>query len=91
VLPPNWNSSSSDREPLPIAGGTNTAERPEAFVLFQPGAIEQRIVHDDMRVEQRRDEREREALAQRYASYAQGTSSPVTFEQFEDIMRNLRE
>ena len=91
VLPPNWNSSTTEREPLPIAGGTNTAERPEAFVLFQPGAIEQRIVHDDVRVEQRRDEREREALAQRYASYAQGTSSPVTFEQFEDIMRNLRE
>jgi superfamily II DNA or RNA helicase len=90
VLPPGRNNS-MEREPLPIAGGQNTAERPEAFVMFQPGMIEQRIVHDDIRVEQRRDEREREALAQRYATYAQGTSSPVTFEQFEEIMRNLRE
>jgi superfamily II DNA or RNA helicase len=91
VLPPNWNSASPDREPLPIAGGGNTAERPEAFVMFQPGAIEERIIHDDARVEQRRDEREREALSQRYATYAQGTSTPVTFEQYEEIMRNLRE
>ncbi|HEX8407799.1 MAG TPA: DEAD/DEAH box helicase family protein [Thermoanaerobaculia bacterium] len=91
VLPPDWNRPASERAPLPIAGGANTAERPEAFVLFQPGTIEARIVHDDVRVEQRRNEREREALAQRYAAYAQGTSSPVTFEQFEEIMRNLRE
>jgi hypothetical protein len=91
VLPPSWSTSSPDREPLPIAGGGNTAERPEAFVMFQPGAIEERIIHDDARVEQRRDEREREALSQRYATYAQGTSTPVTFEQYEEIMRNLRE
>jgi hypothetical protein len=59
-------------------------------VLFQPGAVEQRVVHDEARVEQRRGERELEALAQRYSAYAQGTSSPVTFEQFAEIMRNLR-
>jgi superfamily II DNA or RNA helicase len=89
VLPPGWGRSAGDRDALPIAGGHATAERPETFVLFQPGTIEQRIVHDDDRVENRRAEREREALAQRYAAYAQSTSSPVTFEQFVEIMQKL--
>lgn len=90
VLPPDWASAPHAVESLPIAGGHDTAERPEAFVLFQAGAIEQRIVHDEVRVEQRREEREREALAQRYSAYAQSTASPVTFEQFVEIMQNLR-
>lgn len=71
--------------------GHDTAERPEAFVLFERGALENRIVHDEQRVEQRRLEREREALAQRYAAYAQTTTTPITFEQFVDVMRGLRE
>lgn len=90
VLPPDWNAPSGEASALPIAGGRDTAERPEAFVLFQAGAIEQRIVHDEQRVEQRREEREREALAQRYSAYAQSTTTPVTFEQFVEIMQNLR-
>ncbi len=89
VLPPDWAMESADRA-VPITGGRDTAERPEAFVLFQPGAIEQRIVHDEARIEQRREEREREALAQRYSAYAQSTKTPVTFEQFVEIMQNLR-
>lgn len=89
VLPPDWDRAS--RNDVPIARGTNTAERPETFVMFQPGAIEQRIVHDEARVEQRREEREREALAQRYAAYVQSTTSPVTFEQYVEIMRDVRE
>ncbi|MDP9363828.1 MAG: restriction endonuclease subunit R, partial [Chloroflexota bacterium] len=80
-----------DRGELPGSGGHDTAERPEAFVLFERGALEQRIVHDEARVEQRRAEREREALAQRYAAYAQSTANPITFEQFADVMRGLRE
>ena len=91
VLPPVAGRTAGEDNPLPIVGGTNTAERPETVVMFQPGSIEQRVVHDDARVEQRRDQREREALAQRYAAYAQSTSSPVTFAQFEEIMRKLRE
>jgi superfamily II DNA or RNA helicase/very-short-patch-repair endonuclease len=71
--------------------GQDMAERPEAFVLFERGALEHRIVHDEQRVEQRRLEREREALAQRYAAYAQTTPTPITFEQFVDVMRGLRE
>jgi superfamily II DNA or RNA helicase len=80
-----------DRGALPGTVGQDTAERPEAFVLFERGALEHRIVHDERRVEQRRVEREAEALAQRYAAYAQSTTNPITFEQFADVMRRLRE
>jgi len=88
-IPPDWHAP--NRDPLPIAGGREVAERPQAFVMFQPGTIEQRIVHDEARVERRREERELEGLAQRYASYAQSTRTPVTFEQFVEVMRKLRE
>ncbi len=91
VLPPAPDRTTAEEQALPIVGGANRAERPETVVMFQPGSIEQRVVHDDARVEQRRDEREREAFAQRYAAYAQSTSSPVTFAQFEEIMRKLRD
>jgi superfamily II DNA or RNA helicase len=90
-IPLDWSRPGSDNESLPVAGGRATAERAEAFVVFQPGAIEQRIVHDQSRVEQRREERQNEALAQRYAAYAERTKSAVSFEQFAEIMRNLRE
>ncbi|HEY6287421.1 MAG TPA: DEAD/DEAH box helicase family protein [Ktedonobacteraceae bacterium] len=76
---------------LPGTRGQETASRPEAFVLFERGAIEQRIIHDEERVEQRRMEREQEALAQRYASYAQTTTTPVTFDQFVQVMRQFSE
>lgn len=76
---------------LPGSHGRAPAERPEAFVLFERGAIEQRIVHDDERVEQRRVEREREALAQRYAAYAASTGNPVTFDQYADLIRRFHE
>lgn len=69
--------------------GHDSAERPEAFVLFERGALEHRIVHDEQRVEQRRLERERESLAQRYAAYAQSTATPITFEQFVAVVRGL--
>jgi len=60
---------------------------PEAFVLFERGTVEQRVVHDENRIEQRRMERECEAFAQRYAQYAQTTKNPVPFEQYLHIMR----
>jgi superfamily II DNA or RNA helicase/very-short-patch-repair endonuclease len=66
------------------------AERPETFVLFEHGRIEQRVVHDQQRVEQRKAERELEALAQRYAAYAQSSPNPITFEQFAELMRRAR-
>jgi hypothetical protein len=76
---------------LPGTGGQEAATHPEAFVLFERGAIEQHVVHDEERVEQRRMEREQEALAQRYASYVQTTTTPVTFDQFVQVMRQLSE
>jgi hypothetical protein len=89
VVPEGWGDARSDTG-MAIVMGRNVAETPEALVLFQPGAIEQRVIHDEERVEQRREERELEGLAQRYAAYAQGTSTPVTFAQYAEIMRNLR-
>jgi hypothetical protein len=71
--------------------GLDTASQPEAFVLFGRGAIESRIVHDAERVERRRDERELEALAQRYAQYAQSSPTPLTFEQYVEVVRSLNE
>lgn len=87
VVPEGWSTSDSDRRELPGSTGRDVAQRPEAFVLFERGAIEQRVVHDEARVEQRRVERQQEALAQRYSAYAQSTDNPVSFEQFAEIVR----
>lgn len=80
-----------DGDELAGSRGQDTAERPEAFVLFERGALEHRIVHDEQRVEQRRLEREQEALAQRYAAYAQTSTTPITFEQYVEVLRGVRE
>ncbi|MEV7481972.1 DEAD/DEAH box helicase family protein [Streptomyces halstedii] len=61
----------------------------DAFVLYERGHVEQRVVHELDRVEARRDEREMQLMAQRYAVYAQGTATPVPFEQFVGYMRRL--
>ena len=89
-LPENWRPGCDVGE-LPGTRGRDVANLPEAFVLFERGAIERRIVHDEERVEQRRQERELEALAQRYATYAQTTDNPITFEQFIQVIKQLGE
>jgi superfamily II DNA or RNA helicase len=89
-IPENWQRASGGNEPAGTRG-TDTAQRPDAFVLFERGAIEQRIIHDEDRVEQRRAEREREALAQKYSAYAQNNANPVSFEQFVSIMKMLNQ
>lgn len=89
-IPASWRSQ-DNREELPGTTGRETAQHPEAFVLFERGAIEQRVVHDEARIEQRRSEREREALAQRYANYVQKTENPVSFEQFIELMSQFVE
>lgn len=91
VLPSDWTSAVTSTTDIPGTTGHDTADRPEAFVLFERGAIEARVVHDEQRVEQRRLEREREALAQRYAAYAQSSENPVSFEQYLEIMGKLHE
>jgi superfamily II DNA or RNA helicase len=97
-MDPQINAVLPDDENAPVnldelAGttGVDIAERLEAFVMFERGDIEQRVVHDAERMEQRRKEREEEALAQRYAVYAQSTEQPASFEQFATIMRQLGE
>lgn len=90
VVPEGWDAPAGTDERAGTTGH-DTAEHPEAFVLFERGAIEERVVHDAQRMELRRLEREREALAQRYATYAQTTDSPVDFEQFATIMRQFGE
>jgi superfamily II DNA or RNA helicase/very-short-patch-repair endonuclease len=89
-LPVDGSTPESEVD-LPGTGGQEAATHPEAFVLFERGAIEQHVVHDEERVEQRRMEREQEALAQRYANYVQTTTTPVTFDQFVQVMRQLSE
>lgn len=91
VTGPEIETSNTGGIDIPGIRGTDEANRPDTFVLFEQGAIEQRIVHDKARVEQRRLEREQEALAQRYAQYAQTTPDPVTFEQFVKLLRVLSE
>lgn len=76
---------------LPGTRGTESAHRPDAFVLFERGDIERRIIHDEERVELRRQEREREAMAQRYSAYVQTTDNPITFEQFVQVMQQFSE
>ncbi|MEU6964983.1 DEAD/DEAH box helicase family protein [Streptomyces chrestomyceticus] len=77
---------------LPDAAGTAGDGRTgevNAFVLYERGRVEERVIHGTERVEAARAERERQLLAQRYAVYAQNTTSPVPFEQFVEYMRRL--
>ena len=87
-IPATWAPAGTGVE---LAGttGRDTAEHPETFVLFERGAIEQHVVHDEARIEQRRRERQMDALAQRYAEYAQSTDDSVTFEQYVRIVDQL--
>lgn len=76
-------------EPLAGTRGSDSSERPDAFVVFEQGDILNRVVHDAARVEQRRREREQEALAQRYSAYAQQQTNPISFEQFVAVVKGL--
>jgi hypothetical protein len=88
--PPDW-AEPWEGEDLPGTREFGTAGRPEAFVLFELGAIESRIVHEQERVEVHREERALEALAQRYATYAASSATPLTFEQCVDVIRSANE
>lgn len=89
-IPPNWETTPGEVE-VPGSRGAETAGRPDAFVLFERGAIESRILHDEERVERSKAEREREALAQRYAKYAQSSPNPMSFEQYVEVIKSLNE
>ena len=70
------------------AGRAATAH-PEAVVLFERGRIEERFLHDAARLARRSEERDREGLASAYAAYAQMTDTPVPFEEYVRIMRQV--
>lgn len=91
VLPDSGGSGGGGGSDLHGTRGVDVAERLDAFVVFERGATEAHIVHDEERVEAHRDERELAALAQRYAEYAAGTGNPASFEQFTEVMRQLRD
>ena len=78
-------------QPLPGSSGGDEADRMDAFMLFERGEITSRVVHDSERVEVRRAEREREALAARYAEYAASAANPVSFDQYVDVLRAMRD
>ena len=91
-LPASWaETASGGVGELGGSRGADTATRPDTFVLFEPGDITSRVVHDQARVDQRRLEREREALAARYSAYAQSSDNPVTFDQFQQLLKVLSE
>ena len=89
--PDDWDREGSDDEGLALGGSTgiDVAGRPMAFVMFERGDVEQRVVHNEEHVQARKAERERQALARKYAEYAQGTDTPITFDQYVEVMRQL--
>lgn len=86
-VPESWQQGAPSSENGFV--GHSTAGHPQLFVLFEVGTLEQRIVHDQGRVEQRKQERRIEALAQRYSIYAQSTENPVSFAQFQEILTTI--
>ncbi len=80
-------AAAGERRPLPGTNGVDTAGHPEAFVLFEKGAIESRIVHDQERVDKRRQERALEALAQRYAKYAATREDSLTYREYVEYVK----
>jgi superfamily II DNA or RNA helicase len=89
-IPADWDITLNEGE-VPGSRGTESAGKPDTFVLFERGAIESRIVHDQERVETRRAERELEELAERYARYAASSPNALTFTQYVDVFRSLNE
>lgn len=82
-------SSDETGNDLPGTRVSGDFTRPDAFVLFERGEVENRIVHDEERVEQRKQEREMEALAGRYSEYVQTTDNPISFEQYVSFIRQM--
>jgi superfamily II DNA or RNA helicase len=89
-IPPSWSTVRGEGD-APGTSGLETGGHPQAFVLFERGTIASRIIHDQDRVDQRRAEREQEALAQRYARYVQTSPTPLTFEEYVRVIRSFNE
>lgn len=90
-LPDSWAQPEQNPRTEPGTNEANAAGRPDAFVLFEKGTTTPRTMHDQDRIEAKLAEREQAALAQRYAEYAASSSSPVSFQQFTDVIRQIHE
>lgn len=79
--------------PTPDGGGEPSGREaclvPAVEVTGEIGKVNAHIIHDRGRIEQRRAERQTEALAQQYAQYAATTESPMPFEKFAVIVQRL--
>lgn len=62
------------------------ADRVDAFVLLERGVDAHDVLYDDAKLDARRAERVREAMAFRYAEYAASRPDPVSFEQFCEVV-----
>jgi len=92
-MPPELDGSDSGGTAGGSTGGGSDPQVPQPVieVVLEHGNLEERILHDRDRVEQRRSERERELLASRYAAYAERTATPLPFEQFVQVVQRLQD
>lgn len=61
-----------------------------AVVLVENGTTAEEVLYSEDRLGARRRERENEAMAFRYQTYAASNPNPVTFQQFCDVMSKVR-
>ncbi|GAA4357504.1 DEAD/DEAH box helicase family protein [Microbacterium rhizosphaerae] len=83
--------ASDDIDPTESPDGSDmTAGWLEAFVLVERGVATDEITYADEHLAARREERELEAIALRYADYVAQTENPVPFDVFVDVIRRSR-
>lgn len=63
---------------------------PEVYVLTTPGKAESGVLHTPQQIERRQQERERDALAVAYARYVETSPTPISFEEYLEIVRQMR-
>lgn len=63
---------------------------PQVEVLVDHGSTESSVLHSDEQIRKRQQEREQKALAAAYARYVESSPSPISFEQFVQISREMR-
>jgi hypothetical protein len=86
VVEPMLPGSDDGNGASPLDGNAQEADRVEAFALVERGVDAHELVYDEAKLTARRLEREREAMAFRYAEYAAKNADPVSFEQFCEVV-----
>jgi superfamily II DNA or RNA helicase len=64
--------------------------RPDVNVLTTPGKTESGVLHTPQQIERRQEERERDALAVAYTRYVESSPTPISFEEYLEIVRQMR-